>query len=93
MTRLVTAARLAVAAALFLGATGCASAPVPITNSLASAGELEAATPQRTAVGRADNEMSVAVALGARRERVRDAVDGYLRAVVEHHRHVLDRAQ
>jgi hypothetical protein len=49
----------------------------------AQTGELEAAAPATASEGRANTAVSASVALGGRRERVRDAVDTYLRAVLD----------
>lgn len=46
-------------------------------------GELESATPTVFAAGRASTQSSASMALGGRRERVRDTVDAYLHAVLE----------
>ncbi len=66
--------------------TGCVTAGAERAGDTAQSvltGELEAATPSAGAVGRANTGSSATVALGGRRERVRDAVDNYLRAVLD----------
>jgi hypothetical protein len=66
---------------------GCVTAPIATERSTTfgyvQTGELEAAAPSSTGVGRANTAASASVALGGRRERVRDAVDTYLRAVLD----------
>lgn len=64
-------------------ATSSSSGAQSSTGYSAQTGELEAASPATASVGRANTASSAAVALGGRRERVRDAVDTYLRAVLD----------
>jgi hypothetical protein len=72
----------ATASALCAVLVGCATIEEPrVVSSLT--GELEPATPGASSVSRANTESSATVALGARRERVRDAVDHYLRAILD----------
>jgi len=74
------------AAAALMLASCAASAAHADRSSLAyraETGELEAAAPATASVGRANTAASASVALGGRRERVRDAVDTYLRAVLD----------
>lgn len=75
-------------AALAVVIAGCASTSAGDRTTIAGAheletGELESATPTVFAAGRASTQSSASMALGGRRDRVRDAVDSYLHAVLE----------
>jgi hypothetical protein len=72
------------AAALWVCAlVGCAASTTAVAPTRTQTGELESAAPIAVGAGRASTESSARVVLGARRERVRELVDGYLRAVLD----------
>ena len=78
------AARWLIVCAASASAAGCATTtPPPATTNALLTGELEPATPNSSTEARASTETSSAVALSGRRDRVRDAIDTYLRAIVE----------
>ncbi len=68
-----------VASASLISCATTTVAPVAVLQT----GELEPAAPASNTDSRANTEASAAVALSSRRDRVRDAIDSYLRAIVE----------
>lgn len=77
-------AQCSIASALLFAMTSCATTAAPVaTANLVSTGELEPAMPTNNTEARANTETSSSVALSGRRDRVRDAIDAYLHAIVE----------